>query len=491
MRINTLLKKLRYHPSQAKAANMKVALDSIEFLVVLLSIPLSYHITQFLLASFDYNWRLSIPQMVFFSVLIMISWFVLSQVTSAASLPRAKRYATLLLYHLKVHLVVLVILLLIKYVFYFNTVPVLFVLIIVPVSMVITFMVKMLATHRLRVYRAKGYNLRYVMVIADSGSTGLLDKLSNQKDWGFKISSIVSESQQIKDKFGKGVDILTNPDLAEIQDYLDNNIIDEVIYTKKQIDSEEMSQIADICKEVGVIFRYQSSAVSTTVQSSNLQLSTYNSHTKNQQMLVDVPSNNLPLMIKNMADMYLTITAVIILVPVFLVIAIIIKMESKGPVFFKQERLGLRGRKFKLVKFRTMVVNAEELLESLRKNNEMDGPTFKMKHDPRITRFGRFLRKSGLDELPQFFNVISGEMSLIGPRPPLETEVKQYERWQLRRLSVKPGITCTWQITPNRNDVKFEKWMRLDLQYIDNWSLAKDAELFFKTISSMFLASGR
>jgi lipopolysaccharide/colanic/teichoic acid biosynthesis glycosyltransferase len=149
------------------------------------------------------------------------------------------------------------------------------------------------------------------------------------------------------------------------------------------------------------------------------------------------------------------------------------------------------GRKFKLYKFRTMVVNAEELLERLKARNEADGPTFKIKDDPRVTRFGKFLRKTGLDELPQLFNVVAGEMSLIGPRPPIESEVKQYERWQLRRLSVKPGITCTWQIIPNRNDIKFEKWMQLDLNYIDNWSLAKDAELFFKTITTVFLATGR
>jgi lipopolysaccharide/colanic/teichoic acid biosynthesis glycosyltransferase len=121
-------------------------------------------------------------------------------------------------------------------------------------------------------------------------------------------------------------------------------------------------------------------------------------------------------------------------------------------------------------------------LEKLKEKNEMDGPTFKMKNDPRITRIGRILRKSGLDEFPQLINVVKGEMSLIGPRPPLESEVKQYDRWHLRRLSVKPGITCTWQIMPQRNDIKFEKWMHMDLNYIDNWSLGLDARLFFKTI---------
>ena len=143
-----------------------------------------------------------------------------------------------------------------------------------------------------------------------------------------------------------------------------------------------------------------------------------------------------------------------------------------------------------LFKFRTMVVNAEEQLKKLKARNEADGPVFKIKDDPRITSAGKFLRKTGLDELPQFFNVIRGEMSLVGPRPPLEEEVKQYERCQLRRLSVKPGITCTWQIVPNRHDVSFEEWMELDLHYIDTWNLSKDFGLFFKTVKSFFAAGG-
>jgi lipopolysaccharide/colanic/teichoic acid biosynthesis glycosyltransferase len=135
-------------------------------------------------------------------------------------------------------------------------------------------------------------------------------------------------------------------------------------------------------------------------------------------------------------------------------------------------------------------VDAEKQLKKLKTRNEADGPVFKIKDDPRITKVGRFLRKTGLDELPQLLNVVRGEMSLIGPRPPLEEEVNQYERWQLRRLSIKPGITCTWQIVPDRHDVSFEKWMELDLHYIDNWNLRKDLGLFFKTVRTFFMAGG-
>ena len=137
-----------------------------------------------------------------------------------------------------------------------------------------------------------------------------------------------------------------------------------------------------------------------------------------------------------------------------------------------------------------MVNNAESIQASLSSMNESDGPVFKIRKDPRITSIGAFMRKTGIDELPQLFNVIKGEMSLIGPRPSLPSEVNQYKRWQLRRLSVKPGITCTWQIIPNRNEVLFDHWMNLDIQYIENWSIKKDLMLFFKTIKTVIYGTG-
>lgn len=138
-----------------------------------------------------------------------------------------------------------------------------------------------------------------------------------------------------------------------------------------------------------------------------------------------------------------------------------------------------------------MVTNAEELKEKLMAQNEMDGPAFKMTNDPRITRAGRFLRKSGIDEFPQFINVFLGDMSIVGPRPPLPKEVAEYERWQLRRLAMKPGITCLWQISPDRNSVSFDDWMRLDLEYIDNWKFTLDLVIILKTIRTMLRADGK
>lgn len=193
---------------------------------------------------------------------------------------------------------------------------------------------------------------------------------------------------------------------------------------------------------------------------------------------------------KSFLDMFFSITTTILLFPLYIILGVLIKLNSKGPVLFKQERIGFDGKTFKILKFRTMYYDAEERKKSLMKFNEAYGPVFKIEKDPRVTKIGSFLRKTGLDELPQLWNVIKRDMSLIGPRPPLEEEVRQFEKWQMRKLSVKPGITCTWQISPNRHKITFEEWMNLDLDYIDNWSLKKDAKIFTKTIKTFFVAGG-
>jgi lipopolysaccharide/colanic/teichoic acid biosynthesis glycosyltransferase len=172
-----------------------------------------------------------------------------------------------------------------------------------------------------------------------------------------------------------------------------------------------------------------------------------------------------------------------------LFIAILIKSDG-GPVFFLQKRSGLNGRQFYCYKFRTMVVNAENLQSSLISQNEQKGPVFKIKNDPRITKVGQFLRKTSLDEIPQFINVLKGEMSVVGPRPPIPSEVKQYERWQNRRLSMKPGITCIWQVS-GRNNIPFDQWMKMDMQYIDTWSLKLDFVILLKTLRTVVSGEGQ
>jgi exopolysaccharide biosynthesis polyprenyl glycosylphosphotransferase len=193
--------------------------------------------------------------------------------------------------------------------------------------------------------------------------------------------------------------------------------------------------------------------------------------------------------LKRLFDIVSSAAALAALSPLLIGVALAVKFTSRGPIFFKQERVGLHGKTFGMLKFRSMVVNAEELKAKLEALNEQTGPVFKMKNDPRITRVGRFIRKYSIDELPQLINVLRGEMSVVGPRPPIPKEVARYSAWQRRRLSVRPGLTCIWQVS-GRNQISFENWMYLDMQYIDHWSLKNDINLILKTVPVVITGSG-
>ena len=196
--------------------------------------------------------------------------------------------------------------------------------------------------------------------------------------------------------------------------------------------------------------------------------------------------SKLYLFIKRSIDMICSLAGIIVLSPVFLIVAVLIKIEDpKGSIFFCQERNGQHPNTFKMYKFRSMVHNAEELLKDLQHKNEQTGPAFKIADDPRITKVGKFIRKTSLDELPQLFNVLKGDMSLVGPRPPIPREVEQYTEYQKQRLLVKPGLTCIWQVS-GRNNIGFDEWVDMDLEYIKNRNLLLDIKLILKTVKVLF-----
>lgn len=201
---------------------------------------------------------------------------------------------------------------------------------------------------------------------------------------------------------------------------------------------------------------------------------------------IELKNRKLYLFCKRSMDIVASLLGLILLSPIFLIIAIAIKLEDpKGSIFFSQMRSGKNNKLFPMYKFRSMVSNAEELLEELKDLNEMDGPAFKIKDDPRITKVGKFIRKTSIDELPQLFNVLKGDMSLVGPRPPIPHEVAEYNNYQMQRLLVKPGLTCIWQVS-GRNSIGFDEWVEMDLDYIKNRNLFMDIKLIFKTIGVLF-----
>ncbi len=193
---------------------------------------------------------------------------------------------------------------------------------------------------------------------------------------------------------------------------------------------------------------------------------------------------------KRLFDIMFSLLVLVLLSWVYAAVAIAIKRDSEGPVFFKQERVGKDGKTFKMYKFRSMYVDAEERLKDLQDLNEKDGPVFKIKDDPRITRVGHFIRKTSIDELPQFINVLKGDMSIVGPRPALPREVRQYTPYQRQRLLVKPGITCFWQTRRNRDDISFDEWVGLDLLYIKKCSVLTDLKLIIQTVGVVLTAQG-
>ncbi|MFW6218613.1 MAG: exopolysaccharide biosynthesis polyprenyl glycosylphosphotransferase [Bacteroidota bacterium] len=417
--------------------------------------------------------------------LILALYPFLLRLTNLPKVPRTTVYFTIFIELFQVNIIGLVMLFIFRLLFGLAEVSVLMLTGFFIINNLSIYLHRVLTYKVFKVHRSHGHNLHNVLVIADQYSDLFIDRLIHNKEWGFRVIMVLSNSKLIRAKYGSKLKILSEN--VNIKSLLKHDIIDEIVYSKKKIDREKVAEIVSTSREIGVIFRMQSEL--SPLQSFDIDLR----EPAGMPVLnyINLPSDNLLLFFKNLSDLIFSGLMLLFLSPVLLLLALAIKIDSPGgPVFFKQERVGKRGRKFMIYKFRTMVPNAEQLRKELEAKNEMDGPVFKMTNDPRITKIGHILRKTGLDELPQLLNVFRGEMSMIGPRPPLPSEVEQYETWQLRRLSVKPGITCTWQIIPNRNSVSFEKWMKLDLNYIDNWSIIEDFTLLFKTIRTVFSRSG-
>lgn len=453
----------------------------VDILIVLFCYLVSYVVSQRAdLASMFQNYDYTI---LFF--LMIPVWSIVLHISNAAKVPRIGTNMNLVFELVQFTILSILIMFLFIFSFKLDLISRAFVFIFMGLQFITLFFFRLGIYKFFKYYRSNGHNTRNVIVIADGTSEFVIDQILENREWGFRLMMIVSNSKLIKAKYADKIKVIPDVGIQNLKSIMTFDIVDEIIYCKRNIVQQEIESLVKSCQEIGVVFRLQSdlSPINMTKAQTSLRDMPFITYS-------NVPSDYFGVAWKSLSDITFSIIILVILSPFMLGIAIAIKLTSQGPVFFKQVRVGLRGRQFYLYKFRTMVVNAEALKKKLMDKNEMDGPVFKIKNDPRITPIGRLLRKTGLDELPQFFNVLKGEMSLIGPRPPLPEEVKKYERWQLRRLSVKPGITCTWQIVPNRNSVVFEQWMKLDLAYIDNWSPKLDIELFFKTVKTVIKGSG-
>jgi exopolysaccharide biosynthesis polyprenyl glycosylphosphotransferase len=267
---------------------------------------------------------------------------------------------------------------------------------------------------------------------------------------------------------------------------LHEHVIDEVALCLTSQDWSEAEEIVRLCETEGKIVRMPVPMPSLAIARTNVE----DLEGVPVVSFLTGPGPRLALGLKQLFDFTVAALAILLLLPLLVGISVAILIADGRPLFFRQERVGLHGRRFKVLKFRTMVPNAEAHLAELREMNEVRGHAFKLSRDPRITRIGSFLRRSSLDELPQLWNVLRGDMSLVGPRPPLPSEVALYDGWQRRRLSMKPGITGLWQVE-GRREPEFDQWVRKDLEYIDEWSPWLDVKILLRTIPAVLRAEGR
>ncbi len=417
-------------------------------------------------------------------LLLLPTAYILFRITDVSKIRRTSSYAQIFIEYLFVNFLLLGFLFLYIFIFKLHTTGRLMMFCFGVSNFFSTYILRISFFHLLKYFRKKGFNTRNLLIIADSDSDSIIEKIRDLSYLDFVIKVIVTDSEKITGLYQEKFAVL--PTTIDISRFLELESIDEVLFCRNIYSQEELKQLIYICQEIGVVFRMQANnLLSLMSKAKMISLEEISFLT-----FSNTPNDYFALKMKSFFDYSASFLILFFSLPFFLFIAILIKTTSKGPVFFKQIRVGLRGRKFLVYKFRTMVRDAEKLKNELLSQNEQQGPVFKMKNDPRITKIGKFLRKTSLDEFPQFINVLRGEMSIVGPRPPIPEEVAKYERWQLRRLSMKPGITCIWQVS-GRNNISFEDWMRLDLLYIDTWSLKLDFILFIKTIKVIFRATGQ
>ena len=335
--------------------------------------------------------------------------------------------------------------------------------------------------------RRNGHNLRHILVLGTNArAIQFARKIAAAPEQGYRLVGFVDDDWPLIHEF-RATGMRLACDFSGIAEFLRHNVVDEVaIYLPLRSYYEHAAQMAAVCEQHGIILRFDPDIF-------NLKLAKPRAVAGEGEPQIATPgvvSEGWPFLFKRTIDLSVSLLAIIIFSPLLLIIAALIKLTSPGPIFFGQKRVGLNKRQFTMYKFRTMVTDAEKIQEELLHLNEMSGPVFKIKNDPRVTPIGRILRKTSIDELPQLFNVLKGDMSLVGPRA---MSVRDYqcfnEDWQRRRFSVPPGITCLWQIR-GRSELPFEQWMELDMEYIDKWSIWLDLQILAQTIPAVIKGSG-
>lgn len=350
----------------------------------------------------------------------------------------------------------------------------------------------LIATYRsliclgLWVIRQYGFNFRHVVLVgANDRTIHLAETLFGHARFGYKIVGIIEDDAKRVDMFRR-YNLKHLGSFQDLDRILSENIVDEIhICLPVRSFYETIQSMAHLCVSVGVSVRLVADLFPLRLATSRL----HKIEDIPMLSLSTVPESNFQLAMKRMMDIGGALVLLLLCSPLFLIVALLIQVDSHGSVFFLQERVGRNQRRFKMIKFRSMVSDAEQKREAIKDLNEADGPVFKIRNDPRVTRVGRFIRKYSIDELPQLVNVLFGEMSLVGPRPLPPSEIEHQSWNQRRRLSVKPGMTGLWQVS-GRSDLSFKEWVNLDLQYIDSWSIFLDLWILLRTAAVVIRGHG-
>jgi exopolysaccharide biosynthesis polyprenyl glycosylphosphotransferase len=367
----------------------------------------------------------------------------------------------------------------------------LFLLWLFPAQVIVTFVSRLALRWSFSRARERGLNTRFVLVVGTGQSAkSYADRIERHRELGLKVLGHLAFAPRSGQRASDAPDgeplppeALRRPILGtldDIEDVLHSQVVDEVVICLPPAAWGYVEAVARICEDEGKIVRIP--LVDGIFSLPGARQEEFDGIP--MLSLVFGPDRILSLVAKRLLDLALSAAALVLLSPILIVVGLIVFMVDGRPIFFRQERVGLHGRTFNVVKFRTMVPDAEERLADLLEHNEIQGHAFKLSDDPRLSRTGRWLRRSSLDELPQLWNVFKGEMSLVGPRPPLPREVAGYDVWHRRRLSMKPGITGLWQVSA-RHEEEFDRWVEMDLDYIDRWSLWLDLKIMLRTIPAM------
>jgi len=435
-----------------------------------------------------FSMRVKIQNFAIFS-LLGFAWHLIFSLSGLYTSRRLSNRRTEVLDVLKVTSLGTFVILLGARVFHIKLVTAVFLAVFWLVSTCTTVVSRLLLRVILAAVRKRGRNLRNIIIVGtNSRALEFARRLIFLPELGYRIAGFVDQNWQGLEAFRRSGYALAS-DFGDLPQLLRNSVVDEVVLALPfRSMHDQGSRIAALCEEQGITVRVLPNIFNSKIARSSAEelegesdpLITHSTGSVEEWQIVA----------KRILDFTLSSIMITLLSPALLLVAALIRLSSPGPVLFIQKRLGLNKRHFNMCKFRTMEVDAERRMGEVEHLNEVSGPVFKIKNDPRITPIGRFLRKTSIDELPQLFNVLKGDMSLVGPRP---LPVRDYEGFnkdcQRRRFSVKPGITCLWQVG-GRSSIPFEKWMELDLQYIDKWSLRLDFEILLRTIPAVLRGSG-